>query len=119
MGLIPGARYAKIISKHYRATFFAAYRELRGKVVVHHAIPKEAFKRYPGIIPDSELHVLSNLRGIPKEINNDIHQSKIRRKWNQFFRENQVSTEQLLRDKAKEIDMEFGHLFQPPRSGSK
>lgn len=33
------------------------------------------------------MHSLDNLRGIPKEINSDLHLSKIRKEWNKFYKE--------------------------------
>jgi hypothetical protein len=71
-------------------------------------------KRYPGLVSDSELHSLENLRGIPKDVNSDIHLSKIRKEWNKFYRENPKPTQQQLLDKATEIDIKYGSQFNPP-----
>ena len=60
------------------------------------------------------MHALENLRGIPKEINSDIHLSKIRKEWNRFYKEVPNPTKQQLLDKAAEIDSKCGHLFNPP-----
>lgn len=42
-------------------------------------------KRHPNLFFLEEIHTLENLRGIPKEINRDIHLSKIRIDWNSFI----------------------------------
>jgi len=59
----------------YNDTFFTAYPELRGRVWVHHAIPQAVLKKYPGRFTEMETHALSNLRSIPKEINQTLHLS--------------------------------------------
>ena len=69
--------------------------------------------RYPGLISESEIHSLENLRGIPKNINNDIHLSKVRKEWNRFYRQNPNPTKQKLLDRATEIDIKYGPLFYP------
>jgi len=63
------------------------------------------------------MHSLENLRGIPKEINSEIHLSKIRKEWNKFYRQNPNPTKQQLLDKATEIDDMFGTEFNPPVRG--
>jgi len=35
-------------------------------------------KRHPNLFSLEEIHALENLRGIPKEINSELHLSKIR-----------------------------------------
>lgn len=102
----------------YRATFFAAHPELRGKVIVHHAIEQKVLKRYPGVMTASEIHNLANLRGIPTGLNSKVHLSRIRNEWNAFYREHRTSvTKEQLINKAKEIDQKFGRHFKPPVSG--
>ncbi len=83
-------------------------------MVVHHAVEQQVKKRYPDLVSDSELHSLENLRGIPKEINSDVHLSKVRKEWNKFYRENPSPTKQQLLDKATNIDNQFGSQFTPP-----
>lgn len=61
------------------------------------------------------MHSLENLRGIPKEVNSDLHLSQIRREWNQFYRQNANPTQQQLLNKATEIDTKYGSQFNPPR----
>jgi hypothetical protein len=67
-------------------------------------------------LTEIELNSLENLRGIPASINNEIHLSAIRSRWNQLYSNNSPSriTKQKLLDQAKNIDNEYGHLFNPP-----
>jgi uncharacterized Zn-binding protein involved in type VI secretion len=109
-----GATFGSSTSTNYRETFFEANPETRGNVVVHHAVEQQAMRRYPGVISESQMHSLENLRGIPKPINSDVHLSQIRRSWNEFYRNNPNPTQQQLLDHATRIDDQFGHLFDPP-----
>lgn len=97
-------------SNNYKSTFFNAKPELK----VHHAAEQHALKRYPGLITDSEMHSLENLRGIPKTINSDVHLSQIRKIWNKFYKENANPTKQQILDQATIIDQKFGAQFTPP-----
>jgi hypothetical protein len=83
-------------------------------VVVHHAVEQQVLKRYPGVVSESEIHSLENLRGVPKDLNPDLHLSTIRREWNQFYRENPSPTKQDFLKKATEIDTKYGAQFNPP-----
>mgnify|MGYP000005381880 CR=1 FL=1 len=96
--------------------FFNENPELEGKVVVHHSVEQQVLTKpqTKGLFTYEEMHALENLRGIPKEINSDIHLSKIRKEWNRFYKEVPNPTKQQLLDKAAEIDSKFGHLFNPP-----
>lgn len=99
---------------NYRKTFFDAFPHLEGKVVVHHAIEQSVLHNYPGVISEAQLHSLQNLRGIPKELNNTLHLSHIRKIWDDFYDTHPtLSLEDLMR-KATEIDNRYGHLFEPP-----
>jgi hypothetical protein len=109
-----GAKFGTAVSNDYRATFFEAHPELEGQVVVHHAVEQQALTRYPGAVSEAEMHSLENLRGIPNELNSDLHISQIRREWNQFYRENPNATRQQLLQKATEIDTKYGSQFNPP-----
>jgi hypothetical protein len=99
----------------YRETFFRAHPQLRGQVVVHHAIEQQVLKRYPGLFTEAEIHALNNLRGIPKGANPDLHLSQIRRAWNDFYRANPSATKQQIVDFAADLDTKFGSVFLPPR----
>jgi hypothetical protein len=115
------ATLGKATSTDYKKTFFNAHPELEGNVVVHHAIEQQVLKKYPGVISEAELHSLENLRGIPKEINSDVHLSKIRKEWNRFYEGFDLTgtapTRQQLLDKATAIDKQFGKQFKPPVGG--
>lgn len=57
---------------------------------------------------------LENLRGIPKSLNSALHLSEIRKEWNRFYRTHPSATQQDLLDYATELDLKYGHLFDPP-----
>ncbi|WP_437967625.1 RHS repeat-associated core domain-containing protein [Sorangium sp. So ce260] len=100
---------------NYREVFFGAHPELRGQIVVHHAVEQQVLKRYPGLFTEAEIHSLENLRGISKSANPDVHLSQIRRSWNEFYRTNPSPTRQQVLDFATELDARFGTKFHPPR----
>ncbi|WP_427138636.1 T7SS effector LXG polymorphic toxin [Psychrobacillus psychrodurans] len=100
--------------KDYKKTFFNEYPDLKGSVVVHHAIEQQILKRHPNIFSLEEIHALENLRGIPKEINSDIHLSKIRRDWNRFYRNNPNPTKEEVINYMIELDKKYGGNFNPP-----
>jgi hypothetical protein len=85
---------------------------------VHHEVEKQVINtKWPGLFTHEQLESLDNLRGIPNDINRDIHLSQIRVLWNDFYRTIPVGTTpdpQAILNKAKEIDDHFGHLFLPP-----
>ena len=109
------ATFGEAITDDYRGTFFAANPDLQGQVIVHHAVEQQVLTRYPGLVSTTEVHSLENLRGIPTELNSDIHLSKIRREWNEFYRKTPSPTKEMLLQKATEIDKKFGSQFIPPR----
>ena len=108
------ARFGSSTTTNYRQTFFNANPSARGQVVVHHAVERQTLRRYPGLVNNSEMHSLENLRGIPNGINGRVHLSQIRREWNQFYAANPTATQRQLLDFATKIDDKFGHLFLPP-----
>ena len=63
---------------------------------------------------ETELHSLENLRGIPKTSNPELHLSRIRKQWNEFYRTHPNPTKRQLLDFATRIDDELGQLFNPP-----
>lgn len=101
-------------ANNYRETFFAAHPALRDKVIVHHAVEQQVLKRYPGLFTETEIHSLKNLRGIPKSISPDLHLSKIRRAWNEFYRAHPSPKKQDVLDFAARLDRQFGAVFEPP-----
>jgi len=88
------------------------------KLVRHHAVEQQVLTKYPGVVSDVEMQSINNLRGIPKDINSEVHLSAIRKEWNDFYKtfdqSGTVPTKQQLLDKATEIDNKFGNLFDPP-----
>ena len=111
----PVAKLGEAAMMDYKATFFALNPSLEGKVVIHHAVPQSVLNRYPGLITDAQLHSFENLRGIPKGLNDTLHNSWIAKEWNEFYRMNPASvmTQEKLLQKATDIDRKFGHLFTP------
>ena len=113
-GVNKSATFGTAISKDYKKTFFDENPYLKGKVVVHHAVEQQVQRRYPGLVNDSEMHSLENLRGIPNEKNGDLHLSKIRKEWNRFYKTNPNPSKDDLLNKTTEIDQMFGSEFNPP-----
>ncbi|MGW6193182.1 S-layer homology domain-containing protein [Bacillus cereus] len=101
-------------SKNYRKTFFDQYPELKGNVVVHHAVEQQVLKKYPNLFTEVEIHDIQNLRGIPKEINNEIHLSSIRKDWNEFYKSHPNPTKKEVIDYMIELDKRYGDKFTPP-----
>ena len=100
-------------SSDYRETFFAAHPELRGYVWVHHSIEQQVLKRYPGLFTETELDALERLRGVPNNLNSEIHLSGIRTRWNEFYRTTPNATRQQVIDFAKQLYKEYGKSFAP------
>ncbi len=103
----------------YQKVFFEQYPDLKGRVVVHHSIEQQIITRYPGLFTIEEINECSMLRGIPKEVNNDIHLSKIRKAWDDFYGavdagKISLKKEEFLK-KAAEIDSLYGGAFNPPQ----
>lgn len=101
----------------WQRVFFKAHPHLQGKVVVHHAIERQVFEtKWPGLFEDAYKNSLENLRGIPKEINGEMHLSAIRKEWNEFYIEfkNKTPSKEDVLDYVKYIDDSYGHLFNPP-----
>lgn len=107
-----------VLNACYHTTFFKANPLLKGKVVVHHAVEQQVLKKWPGLFDKEFMHSLDNLRGIPKDINNTLHLSTIRKEWNKFYKKFDnagiIPTKQQVLDYANAIDKKFGHLFDPP-----
>jgi len=66
----------------------------------------------------AELDAVEMLRGIPNDVNAELHLSGIRTIWNEFYKNIDLGKVPLTREsflqKAKEIDAIFGSLFNPP-----
>ena len=113
------ATLGEAVTNNYRKTFLESNPELEGQVVVHHAVPRITLERYPSEVTEPEIHSLENLRGIPNELNSDLHLSQIAREWNRFYEENPNATRGQLLQKATEIDLKYGGRFKPPVGGGK
>jgi hypothetical protein len=111
------ATLGEALTNDYRRTFFESNPELKGEVFVHHGVPQITLKRYPSEVTEAEIHSLENLRGIPNELNSDLHLSQIGSEWIQFYRANPNATREQLLRKATEIDLKYGGWFKPPVGG--
>ncbi len=109
-----GARFGLATSNDYRATFFVANPGLKGQVVVHHAVEQQTLKLYPNQITAAEINFLENLRGIPLEVNSNLHLSTIRKEWNRFYLANPDATKTQLLQHASKVDIKYGSQFNPP-----
>lgn len=103
--------------EHYRDSFFKEYPELKATkgIHVHHAIEQQVLERYPGLFTPQEINDVKMLRGIPNKLNSDLHNSRIRKEWNDFYEKyppGKATREDFLR-KAKEIDDKLGKDFLP------
>lgn len=109
------ATFGNTSDHNYRNTFSSANPDVdMSETVVHHAVERQVSRRYPGVVSQDELHSIENLRGIPRDVNDTVHLSAIRKEWNRFYRTHPAATQQELLDFATEIDKKFGHLFNPP-----
>ncbi|SES31969.1 hypothetical protein SAMN04487818_110104 [Actinokineospora terrae] len=109
------AKFGHSGSADYRKTFFTAHPHLKGTVVVHHAVERQAERRYPtaGLTPE-EINSLENLRGISKgDVNNRMHLSALRIAWNRFYAKNVSASKQDLLNFATELDDKHGASFRP------
>lgn len=107
------ARVGESTSNDYRGTFFEANPNLKGQVVVHHAVEQQVKKLYPNLFTNSQMHSLENLRGVQLSDNNVLHLSVIRRLWNSFYRDNPNATADQILEQATKIDKDYGELFRP------
>ncbi len=111
------AEATKKVSTNYKETFFEKHPDLRGEVIVHHSVEQQVLKKYPDIFTKEEIHAYESLRGIPNEVNSEIHLSKIRIEWNKFYKDIAKGkiepTKENFLNKVKEIDEKFGDKFKP------
>ena len=63
---------------NYRDVFFKYNSKLKGKVVVHHSVEQQILTKVEtrGLFTYEEINSIENLRGIPKDVNADLHLSK-------------------------------------------
>lgn len=74
--------------------FFNENPEFKSKVVVHHAVDQQVLKKYSGSFTQNELDNLKNWCVIPKDMNNTLHLSKIRKRWHKFYEKYPDATKQ-------------------------
>jgi len=98
---------------NYRRTFFKQNPNLKGNVVVHHRIEQQVLKNYPNLFTIEELNTIGNLRGIPKDLNNQLHNSFIRRAWDRFHINNPNASAEEIINYADIIDSFVGGHFLP------
>jgi hypothetical protein len=112
------ARFGHASRKNYRKTYREKYPGLEDRVVVHHAVEQKYLttkdNNFPNIVPPEEMHSLENLRGIPKEKDNKLHQIEIDNEWEKFRRRTDNITKSKLLTKATEVDDKYGVEFLPP-----
>jgi hypothetical protein len=71
--------YRKIIDLFYK-------QELSEANIIHHAIEQQVQRRFPELFTAAEIHGAENLRAILKgAFNSEVHLSKIRILWNDFY----------------------------------
>jgi len=106
------ANVGQSVRKDYKITFFEKYPDLKGKVVVHHAVEQQVLKFRSNEFTESEIHSIENLRGISKE-NYALHLTTIRIEWNKFYKSKPFASKKEILDFATYIDLKYGHLFLP------
>ena len=119
---MPRAEYGDADGHHnYRDNFFEEHPDIsRDDVVVHHATEQQINDRFPSdppLVSPDEMHSPENLRGIPRDVNDELHLSAIRAAWNRFydsFPEGVTPTRAQIQEYATLVDDVFGHLFVPP-----
>jgi len=97
----------------YRKTFFEAYPEFKGRVIVHHSIEQQILTKYPGLFTRQEVDGLWNLRVVPKSINSELYPSQIRLIWNKFYAAYPQATRSEVIEMARWIDQLIGDLYMP------
>jgi hypothetical protein len=86
---IPEATFGWAASDDYKRTLYARYPDLEGKVWIHHAVEQKMLEENGGPIKWQEMHSIENLRGIPIDINTELHLRVIRMEWNDFYERHQ------------------------------
>jgi len=99
----------------YNPNFKNRFSEVANEITaIHHAVPKKVRNVY-GLIDDTQLHSLENLRGIPAADN--FHQ-EITNRWAAWYlpydQSNTTPSLQAVLNEVKAIDDLYGHRFVPP-----
>jgi hypothetical protein len=111
-GEAPRLDYAKTYRQHY-----ATYNDQIGQV--HHAVEQQVLQLYPGVVTESEMNSLPNLRGMPLgDAGNQLHQGTLRAEWDAFYlrmeQEGRAPTKDELLQEARILDDKYGSQFVPP-----
>jgi hypothetical protein len=117
MYFVGGAEWRFDVWAHnaeYQTNFYKNNPALKGSVVVHHAIEQQILKLYPRLFTKAELDAIKNLRGVPKELNSELHLSFIRRAWNRFYSNYPNASRADIEQYASILDSFVGSLFNPP-----
>jgi hypothetical protein len=83
------AEYDAVRAFNYRGAYFAANPKLRPnapQIVVQHAVPVEVILRRPCLFSEEELNNAANMRAIPSRLDDTLHNSTIKKAWNEFWR---------------------------------
>jgi len=95
----------------FNPNFKSRFSDVQDQIkAVHHAVPQKVKNTY-GLLNDTELHSLENLRGIP--VNDNFHQ-ELTNKWTQWYTQHPGFTLQDALNYAKQLDDQYGHRFVPP-----
>jgi len=86
---------------------------------IHHALPQALKDKFPGFgITPGQMHSIENLRGIAKSATHPVTGGKLHShitgQWQRFYNDFPNADLDDIRDFAKRIDDDFGHLFIPP-----
>ena len=115
-------------SNYYRALYSFEHPEVKmDEVVVHHSLEQQILNRYPGVFTQEEvLKDPLTFRGIPKELNIDLHNRQIRKIWDEAYDkinstlrqnanwsdiEKKSFIQRVVYDTRDYIDSQFGYLF--------
>lgn len=98
----------------YRKLYFQAFPDPEGKLWVHRVVEQQALTTYPGILTEADINSPANLRGIPNEINPEVHLSDIRKMRDRFYTSHPTATKEQPLEQAKKSDDICGSWFEPP-----
>ncbi len=89
------------------------------QIVVHHGVEKRCTAYYKHLnLTQDEIHSLEILRGIPQDLNTEVHLIAIGDIWREFYKkypEGDVRvTKDMLFAVCKQVDDKFGTIFLPP-----
>jgi len=115
--------------------FFAARPELKGKVVIFHALPLSILHYYPGIFKSTELHDAANMRPVsidrlcstrpyPREsgyifprltaglLFKDARMLSLYKDWQEYFKSHKTTTRAALLAQRAKMEKKYAMLFE-------